>query len=302
MSRRPALVCSGAPRDLGLEQGLHFRDLIRAEVERRRGKGSAPPLPSLVGRDREVARAERDTGRFFPHMAERAEGIARGARVSKAEVAALLSGEQHQAWETLVGVKPDAEGPGALIAISTEREAPLFLRWSQPENGFRSLEIGIPWRVPSLAGVNEHGLAVAASGAASSSALPSRCAAPAALLVQDCLQRFDSVDKAIEWCERRPAGGNASILLADAEGALGRVDLDGGLRRVHRGGEGSPLGAGEPTRVASIEKACRASERLDATALGGILATRTGRVVVLDPQDPKRILGDLPWSAHGAAD
>ncbi len=92
MSPQPALVCSGAPRDLGLDQGLHFREVIRAEVERRlRGKGSGRLLSSLAGRDPEVARAARDATRFFPHMAERAEGIARGARVSKADVAALLA-------------------------------------------------------------------------------------------------------------------------------------------------------------------------------------------------------------------
>jgi hypothetical protein len=295
MSPDPALVCSGAPRDLGLDQGLHFGEVIRAEVERRvRGRRRGRLLSSLFGRDPEVARAARDTTRFFPHLAERTEGLARGARVSKAELAALLASECREGWETLVGVTPGGAGSGVLIALSTEREAPLFLRRSQPENGYRSLEIGIPWRVPALAGVNEHGLAVAASTVASSSASLSGCAASAVLLVQDCLQSFDSVDKAIEWCERRPAGGSASILLAGSEGALARVDLEGELRRVHRDMDGILLGAGEPARVASVEKACRASGHLDAESLRRILATPTGRVAVLDPEDPERIFGDLP--------
>jgi hypothetical protein len=227
-------------------------------------------------------------------MAERAEGIARGARVTKAEVAALLADDHHGGGETLLGVKPEAAGAGVLIALSTEREAPLFLRQSQPENGYRSLEIGVPWRVPALAGVNEHGLAAAARGMASSSASLARCAAPAALLVQDCLQRFDGVEKAVEWCERRPAGGSASILLADAGGDLARVDLEGELRRVHREMDGILLGAGEPTRVDSVEKACRASEHLDTEALLRILATPAGCVFALDPADPERIVGELP--------
>jgi hypothetical protein len=295
MSPQPALVCTGAPRDLGLDQGLRFREVIRAEVEHRlRGKGGPRLFSSLAGRDPEIARAERDATRFFPHMAERAEGIARGARVSSADVAALLVRECCGDWETLVGVRTDGSGSGVSIALCSEREAPLFLRRSQPENGYRSLEIGIPWRGPALAGVNQHGLAVAVSGSASTSAPPSSCAAPAALLVQDCLQRFDGVDKALEWCERRPAGGNASILLGDAEGMLARVDLQGGLRRVHHEMDGIPMGAGAPDRVASIEKACRASERLDAEALRRILATPAGCVFVLDPADPERIFGDLP--------
>jgi hypothetical protein len=227
-------------------------------------------------------------------MAERAEGLARGARVSSADLAALLARECRRGWETLVGVRAEGSGSGVWIALGSEREAPIFVRRSQPENGYRSLEIGIPWRVPALAGVNQHGLAVAASGVVSSSASPSSCAAPAALLVQDCLQRFDGVDKALEWCERRPAGGSASILLADADGVLARVDLEGELRRVHREMDGILLGAGAPARVASVEKACRASERLDAEALRRILATPAGRVFVLDPADPERIFGDLP--------
>lgn len=295
MSPQPALVCSGAPRDLGLDQGLRFREVIRGEVERRlRGKGRGRPLSSLFARDAQLARAARDAARFFPHMAERGEGIARGARVSSREVAALLARERSAEGETLVGVRSDAAGPAVWIALATQPEAPLFVRRSQPENGYHSLEIGIPWRVPALAGVNQHGLAVAVSGVVPSSASLGSCAAPAALLVQDCLQRFDAVEKAVEWCQRRPAGGSASILLADAGGVLVRVDLEGEQRRVHREMDGILLGAGAPDRVASVEKACRASERLDAQALRRILATPAGRVLVLDPADPERIFGDLP--------
>ena len=295
MSPRSALVCNGAPRDLGLDQGLQFREVIRAEVGRSlRAKGNARLLSPLAGRGGEVARAVRDTRRFFPHMAERAEGIARGARTSNSDVAALLARDCLAGPETLVGATPNGDGSAVWIALATEREAPLFLRQSQPENGYHSLEIGIPWRVPALAGVNQHGLAVAAGGVAPSSASLAHCAAPAALLVQDCLQRFDRVDKAGEWCERRTAGGDLSILLADVEGALARVDLEGDRRRVHRDTGGILLGAGEPTRVASVEKACRASQRLDAEALCRILATRGGRVVVLSPGDTEQIFGDLP--------
>jgi hypothetical protein len=283
MSPRPALVCSGAPRDLGLDQGLRFREVIRAEVERRlRGKRSRPA----------ASRFARDAARFYPHMAERAEGIARGARVSSADLAELLADECRGGRETVAGVRAEASGSGVWIALSTEREAPFFVRRSEPENGYHSLEIGIPWRAPALTGVNQHGLVVAASGVmVSSSASLSTCAAPVALLVQDCLQRFDGVDKALEWCERRPAGGNGSILLADAGGSLARVDLEGERREVHRDTDGILLGAGASAHLASVEKACRASQHLDAEALRRMFATPAGSVFVLDPADPERILG-----------
>jgi hypothetical protein len=222
-------------------------------------------------------------------MAERAEGIACGARVPRTQIGALLANEQRGVSGTLIGVRAGAAGSGVWIALAVEREPALFLRRSQPDNDYRSLDVAVPWRVPALAGVNEHGLAVAASGLGSSAALLSNCAAAAALLVQDCLQRFDSAEKAVEWCERRPAGGSASILLADAGGALVRVDLQGELRRVHRETKGLPLGAGEPTRVASVEKACRSSRRLDAEVLRGILSAHGDSVVVLNTADPERI-------------
>jgi len=294
MSSDPALVCSGAPRDLGLDQGLQFRAVIRAEVGREpRAARCGRPLSSLFGRDPELTRTARDTTRFFPHLSEWMEGLARGARVSKAALVALLAGELREPPETLVGVSAEAAGSGVLIALATEREAPLFLRSSQPEGGYRSLEVAVPWRVPALAGVNERGLAVAGCGASSSSASLSRCAASAVHLVQDCLQSFDRVDKAIEWCERRPAGGSASILLADSDGALARVDFEGEQRRVHRQIDGMSIWAGDPTRLASIEKTCREAGRLDAESLGRILAAPRRRVAVLDPEDPERIFGDL---------
>jgi hypothetical protein len=205
----------------------------------------------------------------------------------------MLASECRSETETLIGVTTNSDGPNTWIALSAEREAPLFLRRSQPENGYRSLEVAIPWRVPALAGVNEHGLAVAASGVSCAASL-STCAAPPALLVQDCLQRFDGTDKAVEWCESRPAWGSASILLADADGILARVDLQGELRRVHRGSDGTALCAGEPARVASVEEACRASQHLDEEALRRILATPASRVLVLKPEEPERIFGDLP--------
>jgi hypothetical protein len=294
MSPQAEVLCSGAPRDLGLDQGLRFREVIRAEVERLRGNGTLRLRAFLSSRDPELPRLARDTARFFPHLAERAEGIARGARVSTAELAMLLARDCSRESETLVGARIKADGSGASIALSTEREAPLFVRSSRPESGYRSLEIGIPWRVSALAGVNERGLAVAGSSLVSISAPLSTCAAPAVLLVQECLQRFDRVEKALEWCERRPAGGSASILLADAGGVLARVDLAGERRRIHREMDGILLGGGERSRLASVEKACRAGQPLDAKGLLRILAALGGRAMALDPNDPERILGDLP--------
>ena len=68
-------------------------------------------------------------------------------------------------------------------------------------------------------------------GAVLSGAIGGDCAAPAALLAQDCLQRFDRVEKALEWLERRPAGGRARFALADATGAAALFEIDGAERK-----------------------------------------------------------------------
>jgi hypothetical protein len=58
------------------------------------------------------------------------------------------------------------------------------------------------------------------------------CRAPALLFVQQCLERFDRVDTAVDWCLSRPSHGSATILLADAGGRLAGVELDDERRRL----------------------------------------------------------------------
>ena len=86
-----------------------------------------------------------------------------------------------------------------------------------------------PWLVAAFAGVNEAGSPswrLPASGAAGP------CSAPAALLAQDCLQRFSKVESALDWCSGRPAGHGAALLFADARGELAGVEIRAAARRV----------------------------------------------------------------------
>jgi hypothetical protein len=76
-----------------------------------------------------------------------------------------------------------------------------------------------PWLPGGVAGINAAGLAIACTTLEASQA-SQPFAAPAFLLVQECLQRFESVEGAEEWCAHRPAGGCATILFADAAGGL----------------------------------------------------------------------------------
>jgi hypothetical protein len=146
-----------------------------------------------------------------------------------------------------------------------------MLRRSAPEHDWRSLEVTLPWLVPALAGVNERGLAVLAVAFPASPASLAECAAPALLLAQDCLQRCDGTQKAIEWCERRPAGGCAALLFADATGDVAEVAVAGAERRVRRARDGVLSCEADPAAARELEKACAAEAALDAAALARVL-------------------------------
>ena len=238
----PAIECEGAPRDLGLDQG-------RACRERLGGSFAALPAPrrarlrlGLRGRDAE--RLRRDVSRHFPHLAESLAGLSVGARVPPDWLALELAREEPAPLGGWV------RGERARLARGLP-DQPLVRR-SRPEGLFASVELTRPGLVAALAGVNERGLAVAASGRGEPA--PAGCAAPAWLLAQDCLERFAEVEAALAWCLERPGGGRGAILLADAGGSLAGVEFDGADRRVRRpeGGELLAAGGGErPPRLRS---------------------------------------------------
>lgn len=279
---RPADAgCRGAPRDLGYDQGRAARERVRAEV-----RAVAGPAPVAWWRrlrpDARVTGVERAAARFFPHMAERGAGLARGAGVARRHVAALLARELRADSSSLLGVSPERTGQGALVVRTLPPSSSILERTSAPDADWRSVEVTRPWLVPALAGVNERGLAVAASVVGGE--IPTRGVegAPALLLVQDCLQRFDTVGKAMDWCARRPAAGAAAILLADAAGEVAAVWLDEQTRRVERPADGLWVGPAPLRERTALDKACAAFRRLDPEALLSVLDPTEG-AVVLDP-------------------
>jgi len=259
------LRCQGAPRDLGFDQGVACADALRA-------------LRSRVPRSVAPGPLERDLRRHFPQLAERLEGVARGARVpTRLLLGALLdelgcAGLQRPTHvAALWGFAANWTGAGATLAWAAGAgNAPWLLRQSRPENGFASLEIVTPWLPGGVAGVNAAGLAMACTTLEAAPPSPG-FAAPALLLVQECLQRFASVEGAEQWCLHRPAGGRATVLIADAAGGLAGVEVAGVERErlvaqngilvasdapVHRaqsaGKEMVTLGSDAPARLALL--------------------------------------------------
>ena len=282
MSELPRVRCAGAPRDLGLDQGRAARAAIRAACP-----------PRLAARLREllagggVRGGARDLERFFPHHAERMQGLSLGAGVAAAalleQLEALLAGDGG-----LAAAVSSARAPGALVARSLFGSADAFvIRESAPDNDYRSLELASAMSPAAFIGVNEHGLAATATALPAPAASLEGCAAPAQLLVQDVLQRFDTVEKAADWALRRPAGGHASVLLADASGRIAAVEIDGRTRRVSEAGATLLVGLGPTAATDALEKALVEAQRLDAEPvarhLADALAPRTALLVLADP-------------------
>jgi len=259
----PSVVpCEGAPRDLGLDQG----EACAAALGTLRDAFQGPAAPRPL---------ERDLRRHFPQLAERLEGVARGARIPARVLLSALARElgsppQRERPATraaaLWGFAETVTGGGATLAWAARGvDLPWRVRQSRPENGLASLEIVLPWLPGGVAGLNAAGLAVACS-TLDSPLSPQPYAAPAFLLVQECLQRFDSLEGAEEWCLHRPAGGRATILIADAAGGLAGVELAGAERErlvPQNGILASPDG---PVHRPQIAAKAMATPGLDRTA------------------------------------
>ncbi len=263
MSPPRAVRCAGAPRDLGLDQGQAFGALVREQLGALpwRGARLREWLPGSRSR-----RIWRDLQCYFPHHAERTLGLSAGAGVPARALVAPLSGLLDGDGALALGAQGAGEGR-ALLGRSFTAPDVWAVRHSAPDNDYRSVELAPVWSVAATIGVNQHGLAAMVTALPPAAAALAGCAAPAALLVQDVLQRFDTVDKAVEWALRRPAGGFAALLLADAAGALGGVRIEGRARRALTPDAGLLFGLTPPAQQATLEKAAVASQRLDAEGL-----------------------------------
>jgi hypothetical protein len=221
------IVCEGAPRDLGLDQGRACRSAIRIDAGAHGWRRSLGRTRSGRGFDPLLAR---DVARYFPHLDERTQGLATGAGLAREALLALLAAEVAAAQAFLLGVSSQG-GELRLELGAPPSETGWLLRSIRADGGHRTLTLARPGLGAALAGVNEHGLAAAAEGLSPAGA-EERCRAPALLLLDGCLERLDSVEKALEWCERRPAGGRARLWFADAAGTVGGIEIDGEARRL----------------------------------------------------------------------
>lgn len=279
--------CEGAPRDIGFDQGRACADALRARFA---GSGWWDRLWLRPGwSDPHGARVARDLRRHFPHQAEWLAGVARGAGVPLAWLERELSAEalspSREALAVAVASAASSSEIGSLLARTAVRGA--VVRRSRPEGGLGSVDLALPWLTAALAGVNEAGLALAAVPGPFEGG---DCAAPATLLVQDCLQRFEGVETVLDWCLGRPAAGPATLLLADASGEVAGVEFGEGERRVLRPTAGLLLAGVGSGGEAQIARLLREAAPVGAADLAGVLAAgeaagpaHTAGLVTIDP-------------------
>jgi len=263
------IECAGHPRDMGFAQGAANRAAIREALTRAKlplARSRMPSLRALASGSVRGRGAGRELLRHFAHQGERLEGLARGADVPLDSVlelhlqvraggvlGGLLSRRASLRARTVGG--PDEEKRALLersLPRPLEGESGWILRESRPEVGFRSIEVGLPWLVPAVAGVNEGGLVIVAGpilwGTPGTDGSPT-----SALLVQECLQRFEDVGGALDWCRKRPVEGEQTFVLADAGGDVATVVSKGRERQVQSGEGELYLEGGEPSEAEAGE-------------------------------------------------
>ncbi len=270
------IECEGAPRDLGLAQGRACRiDLERSAARRSIVEKLEDLLPGGS-----ASRRLRDIKRHYPHQSESMAGLSVGAGVSEIWLVQQLN----------------ADGDRAPMAATLQEHALLargfqgdtLIRRSRPEGLFRSVELTRPWLTSSLIGVNERGLGVAVSCEAGTGV-----EAPAVLLAQDCLERFENTEAAVEWCLNRPAAGPASVFLLDAAGEAAGVEILEAEGRVSRPSEGV-LVVGGRSDAAELAKLLRDARPSRACALASLVAA--GHSAAIDPSGPELVVAGERFS------
>ncbi len=265
------IECAGHPRDMGLAQGGACASTIRAACEAaglplRRSR--FPTLRALHAGSVRGAGAGREFLRHFAHQAERLEGLARAANVPfdsviELHLRARAGGVEAGLLARRTRLRAYSHSDAALgkrtllertLPAVVSGEVGWILRESRSSVGFRSVEIGLPWLVSGVAGVNEAGLAAMAGpilwGTAGQTGWP-----PSALLLQECLQRFEDLAGALDWCRKRPVEGEQSFVLADASGRVATVISTGRERRIRQGEGELYLEGGELPTTAPAEEA-----------------------------------------------
>ncbi len=302
------IECVGDPRAMGNGQGLACRSAIQERIVRSGGRVGRSKIPSLrpLSSGPVLGRGPgREIIRHYTHLAERAAGMARHADVTLDALMRVFCEmtsrdaaptEELLAEAAVVGALEveAAQGRSAVLrtlGAASQPGSQWIIRKSRPEVGFASAEVTLPWLATAVAGVNQSGLAVAiapCSGArvtgANAGSVNAQGAPHAALLVQECLQRFEDVAACLDWCSKRPRSGNASLIFCDAADQLAAAEIAGDRCRVVENTNGLLLDGPAQDVITRLAEHHRDKRSIDLAALANVGNPPGDLLVWLEPQ------------------
>jgi len=274
------IECVGHPRDLGFAQGVALRREVTRKVEEEGLSVSRSRWASLHPYVKGPIRGSgsfREMIRHYTHLAERVDGLARGADLPVDSIYPLQGTSAANGEQAMALFGSGLDGQTGEMLIRGLPDSDWVVRKSQPEVGFASIELTQAWSITSVAGINEASLAACMVPNRDSVESEEGRWPPAGLLVQECLQRFQDVEAGIDWCSHRPSSGEASLLLADGTGGRALIRFEGEEVRVTRNPAGIyAVGSSEPL-VGSLCESMENASRLDEELLSQVLMKQSAR-------------------------
>jgi hypothetical protein len=181
--------------------------------------------------------------RFYPDIATRIEAMAAAAGVSVSSLylfhgleAMLTSFDETTPATALAGCSAVALAPhrvafGKCIMHHNFDNVPLAaptlaLRERREKGKYRSIEFSIAPLGGAVDGMNERGLSIAYNFAWTKK--PGAPAPPVSMAISSALDCCATVSEAVRFICSRPRCGGSMLMLADATGDIGRLELTGG--------------------------------------------------------------------------
>jgi len=239
------ITVGGSAYEMGLAQGLEFQgereNLLQTLVD----SPFFPPWPkwgqTQILRALLTAKGFLDRRwvvpklkRFTPRQWDRLQGITRGMGSNLSLMLGLCSLESMAAtFSYVMGCTSLAVSPGRsksgspLLAYNHDfpyfLKPMIFVRRSEPKEGFRSLQLTYPNLPGCIAGVNEKGLALTLNHAFS--AETKRPGVPPSFLVQEALDRCRSVEEVKRLFEGTPFACGSMVTVLDRKGEMLALEL-----------------------------------------------------------------------------
>lgn len=116
----------------------------------------------------------------------------------------------------------------------------LFVRRTVPDKGYRSLTLSYPPIMGAIAGLNEKGLAISLNHAFAIDIKPTR-ALLITMLLQECLERCETVEEAVELIKETPVPNGSMVTLIDKKGNRAVAELSCTKRSFRYPEEGKVL-------------------------------------------------------------